>query len=218
MLPSTECQNLKRGSLTSPAGCHLVSQLSRMLPLTLAADMCMISGCRMTTSPACTHRRDASQLASFQGRCCAQFTRCAMQGLRRARSWHNVLSQGSGLVSQKMVPHLGCHRALTNCTHVHYWLKQRVPTCISAIRQSRLYRPICCCREAPLSVSHPLNVPSLPTELCPYVHRKRSKALDLCDPLQTCNSSLSGNSLNTSSAMHCILHRHVPRAFPLRSL
>ena len=65
---------------------------------------------------------------------------------------------------------------------------------MSAIRQSRLYRLTCCCREAPLSVSHPLNVPSFPTELCPYVVRKRSNALDLCDALQTCDSGMSGNS------------------------
>ena len=71
---------------------------------------------------------------------------------------------------------------------------QKHCTCMSAVLQSRLYGLTCCRREAPLSVSHPLNVPSLPTEPCPYVDRKRSKALDLCDALQTWNQHLSGGS------------------------
>ena len=80
---------------------------------------------------------------------------------------------------------------------------QWLHTCISAVRQSRLYRPTCCCREAPSSVSHPLSVPSFPTELCPYVVRRRPKALDLCDALQTCDSGVSGNSsVYTSPAVH----------------
>ena len=51
--PCAACQCLKRGSLAPHLGCHLVSQEILMLPLMFAADMCMTSGCRITTSPAC---------------------------------------------------------------------------------------------------------------------------------------------------------------------
>ena len=59
-------------------------------------------------------------------------------------------------------------------------------TCMSAVRQSRLYGFTRCCSKAPLFVSHPLDVPSFPAVLCPYVERKCLKALDLCDARHTC--------------------------------